>query len=182
MPQAVSSGFQRRGSGGVVFTAEVDMGTLPTLPERLDDAFRKALIFHLADAAQRVIDTARHYLVRLSEPALKVGPYGKPIHGYDTGVMYISLHYELMEALLLGGVFYDLNADPHAPYWRFVEFGFTLANGQWWPGYHFLEAAIMENEGYIRGRVREAWADTAIALALEAKVPGGIGRLGFGPL
>jgi hypothetical protein len=60
-----------------------------------------------------------------------------------------------------------------------MEFGFHLKDGSFWPGYHMLETAIEENAGYIRQRVREAWEDTAIKLALEAKVAGGVGRLGF---
>lgn len=181
MPPRILSGSQRD-SGGFRFTASVDMGTLPTLPDRMADYFNKALVFHLEDAAQRVIDTARGYLVRLSEPAVKVNAEGKEIHGYDTGVMYVSLRYQLMTALLVTGVYYELLSD-EAKYWRSMEFGFHLHNGDWWPGYHFLETAIEENAGYIRQRVREAWADTAIHLAMEAHRTGAVGALGFtGPL
>lgn len=158
------------------FTARVDMGNLPTLPERLDTTFHEALIWHLADAAQRVIDTTRHYLVRLEEPAVMVGAGGKPIHGYDTGLMYVSLRYKLAEHLAATGVYYELLSD-EAEYWRWVEFGHFMANGEFWQGYHMLETAIRANEGYIRSQVRAAWADTAQILAREAKVPGIVGKL-----
>lgn len=174
-------GYMTPGNRVAGLTATVDMTNLPTLPERLDDHLEKALMFHLADAAQRVIDTARHYLVRLEEPPVMYTEDGRDIHGYDTGLMYATLKYELALHLLWVGVYYELLSE-EAAYWRYVEFGHWVrsANGWWfWPGYHFLETAIDQNAGYIRQRVREAWADTAIALAMEAHVPGTAGRLGF---
>jgi len=174
------NGYQSPAGRGAKFTVDVEFGDLPTLPDRLGDAFDHALIFHLGDAAQRVIDTTRSYLVRLNEPAVMTNAEGKEIHGYDTGLMYVSLKYELARELLHTGVFYELFSD-EAKYWRYVEFGFHRRDGSWWPGYHMLETAIEENEGYIRQRVREAWADTAIHLAMEAHHPSAIGRL-FGAL
>lgn len=175
-PRLLSQGT--RDGASFRWDVSIDMGDLPQLPDRLGDTFEKALIFHLEDAAQRVIDTARHYLVRLSEPAVKTNADGKEIHGYDTGVMYVSLRYKLAMALLVTGVYYELLSD-EAEYWRYMEFGFTKANGEWWPGYHFLETAIEENAGYIRQRVREAWADTAIMLAMESHRTSSVGQLGF---
>lgn len=169
---SVMSGGQRSGSN-FRFKASVEMGNLPTLPERLEAHFIEALIFHMQDAARRVIVTARSYLVRLEEPPTMTGIDGKPIHGYDTGLMYISLMYQLAAHLLASGeVAYDLLSE-EADYWLYMEFGFHTRSGKWWPGYHFLETAVHENEGYIRSRVREAWADTAIKLAAEGRAPGG---------
>jgi hypothetical protein len=159
----------------------IDWGDIPTLPDRMADHFQQALIFHLGDAAQRVIDTTRHYLVRLEEEPVMVNSEGFPIHGYDTGLMYTSLKYSLAGHLLGTGVFYDLLSED-AEYWRYVEFGHWVAAaaGWWfWPGYHMLETGIRANEGYIRQRVREAWADTSIALAMEAHVPNTSGRIGL---
>lgn len=168
-------------SGGtVVFKIEPQFGALDSLPERAMDHFNEALIFHLKDAAQRVIDTVRQYLVRLEEPAVKTGVGGRPIHGYDTGLMYVSLKNELVVDLLATGIFYELLSD-EAKYWREVEFGHWMSNGQWWPGYHMLETAILENAPYIRSRCREAWQDAAIKLGAEARVPGITGQLGIGP-
>lgn len=180
MPPRVSSallrGNDRDPSNRMVrFTATVDMLDLPTLPDRMMNTFHKALVFHLHDAARRVISTARGYLVRLEEPAVKVNWEGKAIHGYDTGLLYITLISELVHELG-DGVFYDIGTD-EAPYWRFVEFGFHTRSGAWWPGYHFLEQAIRDNEGYIRQRVREAWHDTATLLAREAQAPGFTGKV-----
>ena len=175
------AGYRTPNNRYFTFEASVDMTTLPTLPERMDDAFEHALMFHLEDAAQRVIDTTRGYLVRLEEPPVKVTAGGREIHGYDTGLMYVTLRYQLAFHLLTSGVYYDLFSS-EARYWRFVEFGhwFRSADGwMWWEGYHMLETAIEENAGYIRQRVREAWADTAIQLAMEAHKPGSRGRLGF---
>lgn len=164
------------------FSFDVDVvDDLERLPERLTEHFQEALIFHLADAAQRVIDTARNYLVRLEEPPVMRNAEGREIHGYDTGTMYVSLKYELAAALLYMGVYYDLMSDA-ADYWTFVEFGHWVfsASGPWfWPGYHFFATAIEANAGYIRQRCREAWQDTAIKLAMEAHVPGRAGQLGF---
>lgn len=157
-------------------TATIDMTSLPTLPERLDGHLQKALIFHVEDAARKVISTARGWLVRLEEPAIKTNWEGKGIHGYDTGLLYITLIQRLATHMLATGVFFDLLSN-EAEYWRFVEFGFHTRNGEFWPGYHFLEQSIKDNEGYIRSRVREAWADTAIALSREAQVAGFAGKV-----
>jgi len=175
MPPKVGSTSSRNGVG---FTCSVDFGNLPTLPKRLDAHLQAALMFHLADAAQRVIDTTRTYLVRLEEGAVMRTSSGREIHGYDTGLMYVSLKYALVESLLMTGVWYDLLSE-EAEYWRYVEFGHFTSGGNFWPGYHMLETAIRHNEGYIRQRVREAWADTAVALAMEAHVGGTSGALGF---
>jgi hypothetical protein len=169
------------GNRNAGFIVSIDMGTMPTFPDRMIEQFRQSLMFHLQDAAQRVIDTARHYLVRLEESPVKINDEGIGIHGYDTGLMYTSLKYALAFQLLATGVYYDLFSE-EAKYWRYVEFGHWVASGSgwwFWPGYHFLETAIEENAGYIRQQVREAWADTAIRLAMEAHVPGTSGRLGF---
>lgn len=176
MPAVTSSAGRSGDSYRLIAT--IDMTTLPTLPERMSDHLTEALVFHLKDAAQRVVDVARGYLVRLEEPAVKVNDEGKPIHGYDTGLMYISLLYRLAEHMAMTGVYYDILSD-EAEYWRFVEFGHFTQSGAWWPGYHMLEMAIKECAGYIRQRVREAWLDTARALAKEAHVPGHSGPLGF---
>lgn len=182
MPPRITSGFlsggnyQSPGNRSFRFTASVDMGSLPTLPERLVGHLNQALIWHVEDAARKVISTARGYLVRLDEPPVRVNAEGKAIHGYDTGLLYITLIQRLQEHLLASGVFYDLLSE-QAEYWRYVEFGFHTRSGAWWPGYHFLETAIHENEGYIRNAVRKAWLDTAFELAREAQVPGRTGPI-----
>jgi len=148
-----------------VITVDADMLNLPTLPQRMDDHMQKALIFHLQDAAEKVIVTAQQSLV--------------PGHGYDTGRMHDSLIYALAEHLLETGVFYDLFSE-EAYYWRYVEFGHWTRGGNFWPGYHFLENSLRLHEATIRTSVRAAWHDTAIALAAEARAPwaGAIGSLG----
>lgn len=182
MPPRVTSSlitggdYRTPGNRSVTFTATVDMTNLPTLPERMDEALRAALVWHLHDAARRVVTTARGWLVRLEEPAVKINWEGKAIHGYDTGLLYITLISKLAGHLAGDGVFYDLLSE-EAEYWRFVEFGFHTRSGAWWPGYHFLEQAIRDNEGYIRQQVREAWHDTAILLAREAQAPGFSGKV-----
>lgn len=182
MPPLITSSIFQKGAyqspanRNFAFTASVDMTSLPTLPQRLDEHFQQALIFHVEDAARKVISTARGWLVRLEEPAVKVNFEGKGIHGYDTGLMYVTLIQRLATHLLASGVFYDLFSE-EAEYWRYVEFGFHTRGGEWWPGYHFLEQAIRDNEGYIRQRVREAWADTAMVLAKEAQAAGYVGKV-----
>lgn len=151
--------YQIPSQRGFSMTVKVEADALMTIPDRLTDALDKALIFHLAEAAQKVIDTTRHYLVRLSEPPVKDN-----IHGYDTGLMYVSLKAELMEHLAATGVFYELLSD-EAKYWRWVEFGHWMANGQFWPGYHMLETAIEDNAPAIRQAVRAAWGDAVAVTA-----------------
>lgn len=183
-PGAFGAGYRTPSNRSFSFTTAIDMGNLGTLDERMVTHLNKALIFHMEDAARRVISLVRHYLVRLEQAPVKVSIAGTDIHGYDTGVMYVSLHYGLVEHLLAVGVFYDLDADS-APYWRFVEFGhwYQTAQGwKWWEGYHFFETAIDEAQGYIRQRVREAVADTMVKLASEASVPGGRGHVGIRPM
>jgi hypothetical protein len=138
----------------VVVSTSIEMFNLPTLPERMHDHLQRALRFHLKDAAERVITTAQQSLT--------------PGHGYDTGRMRDSLTYALAEHLLETGVYYDLFSEV-AHYWRWVEFGHWMVNGEFWPGYHFLENAMRTHEGFIRSTVREAWQDTATALAAESR-------------
>lgn len=183
-PGAFGAGYRTPSNRSVTFSAEVDMGNLGTLDERMVGHLNRALIFHLEDAAQRLISRVRQWLVRLEQAPVKVSIAGTEIHGYDTGVMYVSLRYGLVEHLLAVGVFYDLDAGDQADYWRFVEFGhwyLTKMGWQWWEGYHFFETAIDDEAGYIRQQVREAVADTMIKLASEASVPGGQGQLGIRP-
>jgi hypothetical protein len=135
-------------------TVAIEEFNLPTLPDRMADVLQEALIFHLKDAAEAVISDAQMQLV--------------PGHGYDTGLLHDSLVYRLAEHLLATGVFYDLLSE-QAYYWRYVEFGHWTTAGNWWEGYHFLENAILMNEGHIRRTVREAWADTMVKLAAEAR-------------
>lgn len=160
----VSSMISGHGKPGMTFTVKVDLRDLMTASDRLVDALNPALVFHLAEAAQRVIDTARRYLVRLEEAPVK-----NNIHGYDTGLMYVSLKAALMEHLAASGVYYELLSDD-AKYWRWVEFGHWMANGEFWPGYHMLETAIEENAGFIRQKVREAIGDAVATTARASKV------------
>jgi len=58
---------------GVSYT--VDMTNLPTLPERLDEYFREALVFHIKDAADTVIGglgSRECESTVFSRPALKI--------------------------------------------------------------------------------------------------------------
>ena len=136
-------------------TVDIEWFNLPTLDERLHDHMVRALIFHLADTAQSVIAMAQQSLT--------------PGHGYDTGKMRNSLIYALADHLLATGVYYDLFSE-EAYYWRWVEFGHWIAGtNSFWPGYHFLENALMAHESRIRTAVREAWADTVIRLGAEAR-------------
>jgi hypothetical protein len=139
--------------------ASVDMLNLPTLPERMHERLTQALVFHLKDAAEAIIEDARLQLV--------------PGHGYDTGLLSETLTYDLAAGLLATGVYYDL-LSREAEYWQWVEFGHWVMNARqpwFWPGYHYLENAIGMNIPKITRSVRAAWADTAIALAAEARVP-----------
>jgi hypothetical protein len=146
--------------GPVDITVTIDTSSLDLLPERMDAHLKRNLELRLAEAARKVIEDAQLQL--------------QPGHGYDTGLLHDSLTYELMR-LTTDGVFYELGSD-QAAYWQYVEFGHMTRSGNFWPGYHMLENALRMNEAYIRQKVREAWADTALMLAAEARtlphVPG----------
>lgn len=138
-------------------TVDIELFNLMSLPERFDVHLKEALVWHLRDVAEAVIDTAQSTLV--------------PGHGYDTGLLKSSLVSRLIEHLMPVGVFYQLLSE-QAYYWRWVEFGHWMQNGKFWPGYHYLEGALRVHEASIRRAVREAWADTARKLAAEARAAG----------
>lgn len=150
---------------GIVSVVSVDMGNLPTLPDRMSDHMRDALIFHLKDAAEGIIEAAK---LSLFKPA----DFPMHKHGVDTGRLKESLTYQLVDALLETGVYYDLESD-EAPYWKWVEFGHWVMNAKtpwFWPGYHYLENALKTvGIPLVIRSVRAAWHDTAIALAAEAR-------------
>lgn len=150
------SGFQPRSGRWVSFNATVDLGNMPTLGVRMEEAFGRHLTDTLAEAADLVIERAQSKL--------------HPGHGYDTGLMSRSLTRHLVDGFMSAArVAYDLESD-EAEYWVFVEFGHMMRNGQWWEGYHFLMDSVIEMEGVIRDKVREAWARTIVTLAGESAV------------
>ena len=159
---APAGSFIPRNQRWITFHATIDMGNLPTLGDRMADTFRYYLIIRLREAAEIIIERAKAKLV--------------PGHGYDTGLMHDTLVAKLVGALEASmpsgdGVYYDLESD-EAWYWVFVEFGHMLRDGNWWPGYFFLTSTVIESESLIRQRVREAWGDTVVALAAQARVGG----------
>ena len=141
----------------VAASVRLDFFNLPSLPDRLARYLQDALVWHLRDVAESVIHMAQQSLV--------------PGHGYRTGLLRNSLIHSLAEHLLATGVYYDLFSE-EAYYWRWVEFGHWIAGtNTFWPGYHFLENSLRAHESRIRRAVREAWQDTAIKLASEARAP-----------
>lgn len=149
-----------------LFALEVsfDLLNLPTLPERMDESLHRNLVRRLGQAADHVIDLAQAQL--------------KPGHGYDTGLMHDTLVKRL--GTVFEAVFYDLLSD-QAYYWQWVEFGHWTVAGNWWEGYHFLEGAVIASEAHIRSKVVEAYRDTVMELAIQARVPGFMnGVLGAG--
>lgn len=151
---------------GISASVTIDMGNLPTLPERLDKHFKTALIFHLKDAAEGIIERAKLSL-------WKPGDFPMHKHGVDTGLLRESLTMQLVEALLYEGVYYDLLSE-EAEYWKWVEFGHWVMNAKtpwFWPGYHYLEGALRDvGPALIMRSLRAAWFDTAKVLATEARV------------
>lgn len=166
--------FIPRGQRWVRFNVEVEVGNLITLGIRMEETLRFTLTRRLGEAAADIIAKARAKLQ--VKPDDVVTPDGN-IYGFDEGLMYASLTARLVESVT--GVYYDLEA-PGANYWVFVEFGHMLRNGAWWPGYHFLSGTVAENEDMIRQKVREAWFDTTVILAAQARVMGTKGTGGFG--
>lgn len=175
MPLVTSS--SARSSNSFKVTVKIDMGNLPTLPEEMMSRLNAALVFHFKDAADAVIETVRGYLVRLEDEPLKNSLDGIGIHGYDTGAMSAGFKAALAEDVADLGVFYSIFDEE--PYWTFVEFGHWTRAGTFWPGYHMVETALQERSGTIRQAAREAWYDTAVALALQARVPGSLGLIGL---
>jgi hypothetical protein len=169
---------------GVSYT--VDMTNLPTLPERLDEYFREALVFHIKDAADTVIGDARnHYRDLPHAPGAIVGPHQDEPGGYDTGKMEATLEAKLVNDLLESGVYYDILSE-EAPYWTYIEWGHWVnAKEPWfWEGYHLLETALKGPGALALVRaVRAAWSDTAIKLASESRSPtAGLNVGGTSPL
>jgi hypothetical protein len=168
-----------RGSRWLSFNATIDMGSLPSLGDRMAEVLHGRLVVRLGEAADLIIDRAKAKLQK-KPPGVKT-PDGN-IYGYDTGLMHDTLVAKLVEttaSALAGGedgVYYDLESD-EAWYWVFVEFGHLLRNGTWWPGYHFLTSTVIENEAMIRQRVRQAWGDTVVILAAQAAVSGAVDAL-----
>lgn len=151
---------------GLHTNVSIDMGNLPTLPERADKHMKSALVFHLRDAAEAIIEAAKLSL-------FKPGDFPMHKHGVDTGLLRESLTFQLVEGLLaVEGVFYDLMSE-EAEYWKWVEFGHWVTNAQtpwFWPGYHYLEGAIRTmGLTAIRRSVRAAWSDAMVQLAAEAR-------------
>ena len=62
-----------------------------------------------------------------------------PGHGRDSGDLLRSIqsHYEMSDGL--NGV---VTAESHTFYDEWVNAGHTLRNGEWWEGYHFMEAGL----------------------------------------
>ncbi len=157
---SLTRGLDYRNPNDRIFaiSCDVELFNLPTLPDRMANHLQKALIWHLRDVAESVVAMAQQSLV--------------PGHGYDTGLLHDTLTFALAEHLLETGVYYDLFSEV-AYYWRWVEFGHWIAGtNSFWPGYHMLENALIAHETKIRGAVREAWQDTVIKLAAEARAPG----------
>lgn len=164
MPPAVRSttfappltGFVPRSRRWMSLDTVIDMGNLPTLGDRMVSAMRVALIARLGVVARLVVMRATTKLT--------------PGHGVDTGLMQQSLVATLVAAAeAMDYVAYDLESH-EADYWVWVEFGHMMANGQFWEGYRFLTSSVMEMEPQIRQAVREAFADTVVALAGETAV------------
>lgn len=160
--------------GGFSVSVEVDMGNLPTLPERMTEHLIAALEFHLKDAADIVIHRAQAKLLPLGhEPGEIVGPHVDAPGGLDTGKLRDTLKAELVHEMAAGIVAYDLLSD-EAEYWQWIEFGhWVVAQKPWfWQGYHMLASSLAESVPAIMRSVRAAWADTAIALAEESSTAG----------
>lgn len=156
------------------FTYELDTLNLRTLPERMDEHLKERLKWHLKDACEAIIrDAGNHARDLPHEPGEVVGPHIDEPGGYDTGKMVATLEANLVEALLERGVFYDLLSED-AEYWQWVEFGHWVMNAKqpwFWQGYHLLEDSVVRNHGRIKRALREAWHETAILLASEARTP-----------
>lgn len=156
------------------FTCSVDMLNLPTLPTRMEAHLKERLIWHLKDACEAIErDASLHARDLPHEKGAVVGPHKDAPGGYDTGTMVGSFTHDLVEYLLSTGVFYDISSE-EADYWTYVEFGHWVnsKDGAWfWGGYHLLEDSIHRNRKAIIRACREAWHDTAILLAAEARTP-----------
>jgi hypothetical protein len=140
------------------FDVSIDELGLATLPDRMAESLHRHLETRLNEVAHKIIATAQASLV--------------PGHGYDTGLLHNSLIARLVAEA--EGIFYDLLSE-RAHYWQWVEFGHHLRNGGWWEGYHYLEEAVIANEGSIRQAIREAFYDTVQDLAMESRFLGAVG-------
>ena len=130
--------------------------------------YETALIFHgcLLVEVPKAVDS----IIRNAQSHLTQG------HGVDTGLMKASLTKQIVSEALTVGVIYQLQSD-EAPYWVFMEDGFTTPSGEYWPGYHFFAQAVAANRGRMGKAVAKAWRDTSAVLAAKALVPRGVTKL-----
>src|SRR5450759_3952886 len=97
---------------GVNISVSVDMGNLPTLPERMTTYLVAALEFHLRDACEVVIYRAQAKLRPLGHaPGEITGRHVDRPGGLDTGKLRDTLKYELAHEMAVGIVAYDLFSD-----------------------------------------------------------------------
>lgn len=120
----------------------VGMIELQTLPERFRIALSATLNIRMEEAADQIVDDAQAQLV--------------PGHGYDTGLLHDTLTKVLVDAV--DASIYEI-LSKEADYWKYVEFGHMLVNGQWWEGYHYIANAIEMNRGLIWDKARQAFSD-----------------------
>jgi hypothetical protein len=145
-------------------TVDIDLLGLPTLPERMEAILHERLVVNVGIAADKVLETAQSHLYKPAD-------FPKHRHGVDTGLLKRTLVARLVEGLEKA-VCYDLYSTD-AAYWVFVEFGRLRPDGSWWPGYHFLTSAVMQNYPTIQNAARTAVHETFTLLASEARVPNG---------
>jgi len=131
------------------------MEQLATLSDRADHTYRESLMATVPQAVDTIISYARGEL--------------QPGHGYDTGLLHDTLTKVLVEELMELGVFFSVLSE-EADYWEYIEFGHTMRNGDWWPGYHFIEHSIQVHHGTILQAASRAWLMTEAVLASEARI------------
>ena len=138
------------------------MEQLATLGTRMDVIYRKNLMLTVPHAVDNIV-------------AYAVGEL-QPGHGYDTGLLHDTLTKVLVEDLMAEGVFYSVLSE-EAGYWEYMEFGFTMQDGNFWPGYHFIEQAISVHHRDILQAAALAWTATEMELAAETAAVGMLANL-----
>lgn len=147
-----------------LFADMVGFSAFGMLDVRVAVVFHACLMKEIPKAVDHILKYARSQLV--------------PEHGYDTGKLHDLLTVVLVTAALNEGVVYTVepadqsHSDSGAWYWAYMEDGFMMQDGTYWPGYHYILNAVNRQRGTLGKAVKRAWRETAAILNIEANLSG----------
>lgn len=145
-----------------MFVEFMGMKSMQNLDLRTQVVFHACLMKNIPPAVERIVEYAKLQLV--------------PEHGYDTGLLQHTLEKVLITAAMDVGVIYKIDS-LYAWYWAYMEDGFTMANGEYWPGYHYIRNAVDRQKGTLGRAVKKSWREAAAILSMQANAMQGVEKL-----